>query len=323
MNELVIKTQDDLINFANDYVNKNNIITSKNYNLTSAMVGMYNNVLTIKNKDGKSALETCTPISIQNAIYTCIQKELTPTKNQAYFIPYGNELRESDSYFGLIKMVRDYCGANVFGDVILKDDSVRVENRIDGTKVIYHSTSAENILSDKPIIGAYAVATDIKTGRVIDSDMMSIKDIRISLSKSKTGGAVHKDFLNRMARKVPIRRLCTFLLNSSDDTKFSSFDENLNDDNFVDVSYTINTDEQIEKEKEKYEPKEEDKITLDNLKLDSINLNFNDSIPENAVEIDYSEVKGGKNKDKWKVVPNTFNKDKYTCMAIPVNQGGE
>lgn len=317
MNELAIKTQEDLINFANEFVKTTNRIISKNYNLTNAMVGMYNNVLTVKDKNGKNALETCTPLSIQKAIYTCIEKELTPTRNQVYFIPYGNELKEMDSYFGLIKMVRDYCGINVTGDVVLKGDAIKVENRIDGTKVIYHQTSAESILNNEPIIGAYAVGTDIKTGRVVDSDLMSLKDIKTSITYKGSIKETHKLFENRMLRKVPIRRLCNFFLNTSDDSKFGSYDDMLDEDNFIDCSYTINTEEQIKKETSKYEPAEEDVITANDLKLDDIDEPAVD-IPEGAIEIDYNEVKGGKNKDKYRVIPNTFNKSKYTCMVTVI-----
>ena len=314
MNELVIKNQEDLIEFANDYVKKNHIIPSPNYNLNNAMIGLFNNVLSVKDKNGKMATETCSPMSIQNAIYTCIQKELTPTKNQTYFIPWGNELKQHDSYFGLIKMVRDYCGANVFGDVILEGDSVKIENRIDGTKVIYHQSNVDSIFSNKPIIGAYAVASDIKTGRVIDSDIMTTRDINMSASRSKTGGTVHKDFKNRMSRKTVIRRLCISLLNASDDTKFNSFDNFVDEDNFIDYSYTINTEEQIESEKTKFNPTEEDVVSIDNLKLDEIQpIETSSEMVEGAFEISYSKYKN--NKDIYTLVPNSYNARTKTCFV--------
>lgn len=315
MNEITIKSQEDLVSFANEYVKAHNIITSKNYNLTNAMVGMYNNVLTTKVKDGRLVLEACTPLSIQKAIYTCIEKELTPTRNQVYFIPYGDELKEMDSYFGLIKMVRDYCGINVTGDVVLQGDSIKVEKRIDGTKVIYHQTSAENILNNNPIIGAYAIGTDIKTGRVVDSDLMSMKDIKTSITYKSSIKDTHKLFENRMVRKVPIRRLCTFFLNTADDSKFGSYDDMLDEDNFVDCSYTINTEEQIKKETSKYEPTEEDVITADDLKLDSIDESVVD-IPEGAVEVPYAEFKN--NSDKYKMVKDSYNSAKKTCLVTVI-----
>ena len=327
MNELVLKTQEDVVSFANNYITSHNIIPSKNYNVTSAMVSLYNIVLSAKDKQGKMAIETCTPLSIQNAIYECINKELTPSRNQAYFIPYGNELKQMDSYFGLEKMVKDLCGANIYGDVVREGDAFRIENRIDGTKVVYHQTNAMGIFENKPIIGAYAVATDVESGRVINSDVMSLKDIKVSLSKSRTGGQTHKEFPEEMYKKVVIRRLCKHLLNKSDDSKYvtitntdgtvtrvNNYDELLDDSGFVDTSYTINTDEQIAKEKEKFTPTDADVINHIDLKLDEPDAPASVVIPEGAIEISYAEYKN--NKESYEMIKDSYNPSTKTVFVI-------
>lgn len=329
-NELVIKSQDDVVALANDFIRKNHIITSKNYNVENAMVSLFTNVLTVKDKNNKSVLDTCTPMSIQNAIYECITNELTPSRSQNYFIPYGNELKCQISYFGLMKQARDLRGVNIFGDVIRDGDAIDVENRIDGTKVVKHKTNITSILTDKAIIGAYAVASDITTGRVVDSDVMSMKEINKSASKSKTGGQVHKEFPHEMSVKTVIRRLAKKLINSSDDSRVytitnpdgtvvtvNSYDDMLREDNYVDCSYTINTEEQITKEMEKFEPTDDDIMNAQELHLGGID---GPSAPEGAIEIDYNLVKGGTNKEHFKVIPNTYNKSSYTCMAIPLTE---
>jgi len=234
-----------------------------------------------------------------------------------------------DSYFGLQKMVRDYCGANVYGDVVREGDAFRIENRIDGTKVVYHQTNAMGIFENKPFIGAYAVATDVSTGRVIDSDVMSLKDIKISLSKSRSGGGVHKEFPEEMYKKCVIRRICKHLLNQADDSKFvtvtnpdgtvtrvNNYDELLDDDNFVDMSYTINTDEQIAKEKEKFVPQKEDVMENLELTLDAPESTTTAEIPEGAVEISYAEYKN--NKELYSMVKDSYNPSTKTVFVTKV-----
>lgn len=328
MNELVVKTQNDLLNFANDFIKQNNIIVSKNYNVTNAMISFFNNVLTTKDKNGKTALEVCTPLSIQNAVTECISNELNPQKNQSYFIVYGNELKSQKSYFGNAKQARDVANVIIRSQVVREGDQIDIETRIDGSMVIYHKTNIKNI--DKPITHAFAVATDVNTGRVVDSDIMSIAEIKKSWAKSKNGGSVSKEFPHEMARRTVINRLAKHFINTSDDShKVFITDGNGNPiivESYNDlpqptsVEYTINTDEQLKKEQTKYEPAENENVvvaTTETLKLDPIIDET--SIPENAIEIDYNEVKGGKNKDKYKVIPNTFNKSTYTCKVIPLN----
>lgn len=329
-NEIAIKTQEGIVDFAQKYVKQNNIILGKNYDFERAMNSLYLNLIQVKDKNNVPALESCSEVSIKEAIMECVNKELDVSKDQGYFIPYGKTLKFHPSYFGLSKMARDVAGVVINSIVIRDGEEADMEARIDGTLIIHHKPSIK-CLNNK-IIAVYAVATDISTGRVVNSDIMSMEEIQKTLLASQTGGLTAKKYPHEMSRKVVERRLAKHIINKSDSTtsvyitnpdggvtKIKSYDELLDEDNMVDFSYTINTDEQIEKEKEKYEPKEDDVITADDLKLDEIEPNFNDDIPENAFEIDYNEVKGGKNRDKYKIIQGTFNKQKYTCMVIPVN----
>lgn len=319
MNELVIKTQEDLVGFANEYIKRNNIIPSKNYNVTSAMVSLYNNLLNVKDKNDKNALEVCTLPSIQNAVYECINSELTPKLNQSYFIVYGNELKCQISYFGLEKMVLERCGAKIFTGTVRDGDPIKMENRIDGSKIIFHEPNALSILQNKPIIGYYAVASDVNTGRVIDSDLMSLKEIKTSASKNKVGGQVLKEFPVEMGEKYPAKRLAKHLLNISNDSMYILVENSMGNVERVDNSnlydYTINTEEQIKKETSKYEPAEEDVITADDLKLDDIDEPAVD-IPEGAIEISYAEYKN--NKEKYEMVKDSYNPSTKTVMVTVV-----
>ena len=102
--ELSIRTQDGILDFAQAYVRNNNIILSKNYDVKTAMANLYLDLIQVVNKNGKPALEVCTPESIQEAITKCINEELDVGKDQAYLICYGDKLICQPSYFGNVNM---------------------------------------------------------------------------------------------------------------------------------------------------------------------------------------------------------------------------
>ena len=329
-NELQIRTQSDVMELAQSFIKSNNIITRKEYNVENAMVSLFTNVFSVKDKNGKSVLETCTPLSIQNAIYECIVNELTPSKKQTYFIPYGNELTSQTSYFGNIKKARDVAGVDIHSQVVREGDSIDIETRANGTMLIRHKPNIKSL--NKPIIMAYAVASDVKTNEVVDSDIMTIEEIKKSWAKSRSGGMVAKEFPHEMARRTVSNRLAKHFINTSDDSNKvfltkpdgTSIEVNQYDD-LIDTNYTINTEEQEKFEKEPFNPEtNEYVVTADNLSLGNLTpIAESVEVPEGAIEIDYNLVKGGINKDKFKVVPNTYNKDKYTCMAIVLNEEGQ
>ena len=322
-NELVIKNQEDLVGYAQNFVKQNNIIVSKNYNVANAMIGLYTNVLSAKDKNGKMALETCTPLSIQNAVADCIHKELTPSKNQTYFIVYGNELKSQDSYFGNAKRARDVAGVDIHSKVVREGDKIDADVRANGTMIIRHKPNL--LCLDKPIIMAYAVASDTETGEVIDSDIMTMTEIRKSWAKSKNGGSVSKEFPHEMARRTVTNRLAKHIINTSDDSRkvyITDIDgkrievgeySELPQEDVVDTDYVINTDEQEAFEKEPFNPEgDELVVTSDVLTLDPISVKSVE-IPDGAIEVKYSEYKD--NQDKYRLVPNSYNQKTRTCMV--------
>ena len=320
-NELQIKTQADVLALADSFIKTNNIITSKKYNVENAMVSLFTNVLSVKDKQGKSVLETCTPLSIQNAVYECITNELTPSKKQTYFIPYGNELTSQTSYFGNVKKARDVANVTIHSQVVREGDSIDVEMRANGTMLIRHKPNIKSL--NKDIIMAYAVASNPTTGDVVDSDIMTIEEIKKSWAKSRSGGTVSKEFPHEMARRTVTNRLAKHFINTSDDsnkiivTNPDGTQIQLNEyDDLINTDYTINTDEQEAFENEPFNPETNDYVvTAENLSLGNLSPIDSADIPEGAFEIDYNEVKGGKNKDKYRVIPNTFNKERYTCLV--------
>lgn len=328
-NELQIKTQADVLALADNFIKTNNIITSKKYNVENAMVSLFTNVLSAKDKQGKSVLETCTPLSIQNAIYECITNELTPSKKQTYFIPYGNELTSQTSYFGNVKKARDVANVTIHSQVVREGDSIDVEMRANGTMLIRHKPNIKSL--NKDIIMAYAVASNPTTGDVVDSDIMTIEEIKKSWAKSRSGGAVSKEFPHEMARRTVTNRLAKHFINTSDDsnkiivTNPDGTQIQLNEyDDLINTDYTINTDEQEAFENEPFNPETNDYVvTSENLSLGNLSPIDSADVPEGAIEIDYNLVKGGANKEHFKVIPNSFNKSTYTCMAVVLDDEGK
>lgn len=332
-NEISIqRTQEGFLTLANNIIKNENRIISKNYDLPKAMASIYTNLMTTKSTNGKLAIDTCSDLSIKDSITYCIHNELTPSKSQGYFIPYGTELKFMPSYFGLVKMARDLCGVNIVSNVIRDGEEADVEVRSDGVMIIKHKPSIK-CLNNK-IIAVYSVATHIGSGRVVLTNLMSVDEAKKSWTKSQTGCKVGKEFEHEMLIRTSEKRLSKHLINKSNDSMMLTITNEdgsttMVDDSYlanpIDFEYTIDTETMtgdISKETSRFQPTKDNVITAEDLKLDNIEPEFEVQIPENAVRIDYNEVKGGKNRDKWQVIPNTFDKESYTCMAVSVSQEG-
>ena len=325
MNELILKTQEDIINLANETIKRNNIIPSKTYNVNNAMVALYNNVLNVKTPNGKLAIEECTPMSIQNAVFQCIINELTPAKSQAYFIPYGKELKFTMSYFGMIKLMKDKYGLEVNADVVREGDAFDIINRPDGTKTIKHKANPQSIWDDKPIVGAYAVLST-EDGKVANSNVMSWKNIQISALKHQGDAKVFKEFTEEMCKKIVVRRLCKPYLNASDDSTFvkitnpdgtttviSNYNDTLIDD-FEDTDYTIDVNENFEPTEDNIAVVNKDTLTSDDLKIDKPVKRREIEVPEGAIEIAYAEYKN--NKEAYQLVRDSYDPATKTCWVL-------
>lgn len=318
--EIQIKTQDGLLTFAQDYVQNNNILLSKNYDLKTAMSNLYLNLIQVTDKDGNQALEVCTRESIQEAVMQCINNGIDVGKKQGYFIPRGNKLTYMNSYFGNVKQARATSRVRIFSNVIRDGEQADLESRIDGTLIVHHKPSIKCL--NKKIFAVYAVATDIDTGRVINSDIMPMEEVQKSWLKSSNGARVAKEFEHEMAKRTVENRLAKHFINKSDDSqKIFITDANGNeievknyDELPSEYEYTIDTNEQIEKEQEKYEPApEEDVLTVEDLQLEPMEESID--IPEGAQEIAYREYKD--NTDKYTMVKGSYDNVKKTCLVIP------
>ena len=154
----------------------------------------------VKDRNGKPALEVCTPNSIQTALFKMVTKGLNAALSQGYFIVRGDQLCFDESYFGKILMVkRIYPDFEAVPVVIREGDvfeyGIHPEN---GKKyVIKHEQQLENI--DKPFVGAYMY---LPNGELY---VMTKKQIMTAWSKSSSREqSVHKQFDEKMIGKTII-----------------------------------------------------------------------------------------------------------------------
>ena len=184
------------------------------YNPTNAIKASMLVLQEIKDKNGKPALEVCTPASIQAALFKMLTFGEDVSKTQGYFITYGTQLQYQESYFGKVLRVR-----RIFPEwtpvpmLIHEGDSFEyaIDPETGRKKVVKHEQKLENI--DKAIIGGYLYIPCADGGQ--DLYIMTAKEIAAAHSKSRGGGAVHKQFSTKMYSKTLVSSGCNYILNST------------------------------------------------------------------------------------------------------------
>lgn len=183
----------------------------KDYNYVNAIKMSMLKLQELKDKNGKSALEVCTPTSIQTALFQMCCKGLSAGLNQCYLLVRGNQLCLQESYFGKVLMVkRIYPDWNPTPVVVREDDVF--EYSIDpatGKKfVVKHEQKLENM--DKGFVGAYMY---LPTGELY---IMTKKQIMTAWSKSSsTQQLTHKQFDEKMVAKTIVNSGCNMVINST------------------------------------------------------------------------------------------------------------
>ena len=128
----------------------------KDYKYVNAVKTTMLKLQEVKDKNGKPALEVCTPASIQSALFSMVVKGLDVSKNQAYLVVYGDKLQLQESYFGKVLQVK-----RIFPDweprpnIVHEGDTFKykVNPETGRRELVEHTQSLENL--DKPIVGGY------------------------------------------------------------------------------------------------------------------------------------------------------------------------
>jgi recombination protein RecT len=189
-----------------------------NYSPENAMKQAWLILQSVVDRNQKPALEVCTKDSIANSLLDMVVQGLSPAKKQGYFIVYGSKLQFQRSYFGTMAVTKRLKGVkDIFAQVVYAGDEFEFEIDVNTgvKKVTKHKPKLENIDPEK-IIAAYCVI--FREDGVPYTEIMNIQQIKKAWEKSKTGGAVHKEFPEEMAKKTVINRACKPFVNTSDDS---------------------------------------------------------------------------------------------------------
>lgn len=297
-NKVSLRTQEGLIAVAQTYLKKNgDVVLPPNYDVNDAVKALYLKTIQTVDKQKRPVLEVCTRESIEQVVQNYVSKGLNIAKNQCYLVCYGNTLTLQESYFGKEKQAKAYAGVTINSNVIYEGEKVNIIVRPNGTKIVEHQPDFSKFDTTK-IVGAYAIAVK-DDGEVVDSDIMTIKEIRQSWSKSQSGGTVHKEFPVEMARKTVIGRLAKRFINTSDDsTKFEVINSDMGD-------YEINANDVVI---EDTKPTPQKTTTTNEPEMTVGELG-----EEQTKEIPYSEFKN--NTDKYRAVPNSYDKETKTIRV--------
>lgn len=219
----------------------------KDYNYVNAVKATMLKLQEVKDKNGKPALEVCTPSSIQSALFAMVVKGLDVSKNQAYLVCYGQQLQLQESYFGKVLQVK-----RIFPDweprpnIVHADDTFKykVNPETGRRELVEHTQSLENL--DKPIVGGYIYLPCADGGK--DLYCMTYKQIVSAWQKSRSGGATAKAFPEKMAMKTLVNSGCTMVINSTPSQ--SNIADNSDDPNAPEPTQEFDDAEEIVEVKE-------------------------------------------------------------------------
>lgn len=262
-----------------------------NYNAANALNSAYLALQKVKTRNGKNALEACTPTSISKALLDMTLQGLSPAKDQCYFIAYGNELQMQRSYFGTVAAVKRLDGVQkVRAEVVHQDDEFEIGSN-DDMELIVKKFVPKFENQDKPIIGAFAL---IKTDEGNSYTVMTKKEIDQSWSQTRQkNNRVQKDFSQEMAKRTVLNRAAKMFINTSDDsdlltgaindTTANEFDDEARKD-VTPAEETSKAELLANKFKEQSEPVEEGDESDGN--QDEAQLNLFDQEAEETDEVD-------------------------------------
>lgn len=271
------------------------LLIAPNYSVSNALSSAY---YALKNSASGNLLEKCTPESVYNALLDMVTQGLSPAKTQCYFIPYGNVVKLTRSYFGTMKVVKQLPEVkDIYAQIIFKGDEFEAEN-VDGRwKFVSHKSSWKN--QDNPIEGAYCVIEKTDGEKILT--IMTKKEIDKSWAQAKTKN-VQNNFPQEMAKRTVINRAAKQFFNTSDDN-----------DLFIDaVNRTTANEYDNERQVKEAEPVRDDAETLD----DILKVPNKPAEDENVVDGEFTEG----TKTPPKAAEKTANPDELVSTEYPAEE---
>ena len=271
------------------------LLIAPNYSVSNALSSAY---YALKNSNSGNLLEKCTHESIYNALLDMVTQGLSPAKTQCYFIPYGDTVKLTRSYFGTMKVVKQLPEVkDIYVKVIYEGDDFQVENTEKGWKFIKHASNWKN--QDNPIDGAYCIIEKQDGEQILT--IMTKKEIDKSWGQSRNG-SVQKNFPQEMAKRTVINRAAKQLFNTSDDN-----------DLFVDaVNRTTENEYDNDRRVKDAEPVRDDVETLD----DILKAPSKSSEGDNVVDGEFTE----ETQTPPKTVEKTPNPDDLVSTEYPAEE---
>ena len=271
------------------------LMIAQNYSVSNALSSAY---YALKNSSSGNLLQTCTQDSIYNALLDMVTQGLSPAKTQCYFIPYGNIVKLTRSYFGTMKVVKQLPEVkDIYAQIIFEGDEFEAEN-VDGRwKFVSHKSSWKN--QDNPIEGAYCVIEKTDGEKILT--IMTKKEIDKSWAQAKTKN-VQNNFPQEMAKRTVINRAAKQFFNTSDDN-----------DLFIDaVNRTTANEYDNERQVKEAEPVREEVETLD----DILKAPSKPTESDNVVDGEFAEEA----KTTPKTAKNTANPDELVSTEYPAKE---
>lgn len=228
--------------------NSGSIELPNNYSVGNALKSAYLILQETQTRDKKPVLQVCTQESIANSLLDMATQGLNPSKDQCYFIAYGNKLTMSRSYLGTIALTKRIKGVkDVKGYAVYKDDKFELGfDILTGKQKILEFCPGLN-RDPKNLIGAFALI--LGDDEILHTEYMDINQIHNAWNQGSMKGnsGAHKNFADQMAIKTVINRACKYYVSTSDDSdKIAEF-----------MNKTIeDTDRELEEEKKEFANKE-------------------------------------------------------------------
>lgn len=274
---------------------KEGLMIAQNYSVSNALSSAY---YALKNSSSGNLLQQCTQDSVYNALLDMVTQGLSPAKTQCYFIPYGNVVKLTRSYFGTMKVVKQLPEVkDIYAQIIFKGDEFEAENFDGRWKFVSHKSSWKN--QDNPIEGAYCVIEKTDGEKILT--IMTKKEIDKSWAQAKTKN-VQNNFPQEMAKRTVINRAAKQFFNTSDDN-----------DLFIDaVNRTTANEYDNERRMKDAEPVREEAETLEDI-LKAPNKPAED---ENVVDGEFTE----ETQTPPKTAEKTANPDELVSTEYPAEE---
>ena len=203
-------------------LNKVGFVMPKDYLYVNAIKASMLVLQELKDKNGKPALEVCTPTSVASALFEMAIKGLDVSKKTAYFICRGDKLCLHESYFGkALQVKRIYPNFDPHPVVIHEGDEFvyTIDPETGYKKLVKHEQKLENL--DKDFVGAYMYIPTADGKQ--DLYIMSKKQIVTAWSKSSSREmGTQKTFPEKMAGKTLVNSACNMIINSTPDLSYAA-----------------------------------------------------------------------------------------------------